>query len=368
MNNIKEFLESEYDSCISELKSSNSIIQEIECDDTKKTLDAILEKSESARGVLAVILTSIVYKIFNRNQDIRYHQANMTNGYSGRSFDSAYITPFLKDKKFPSMAESGWLTRSLEQKMPYDSKYPGSISPTELKESFIYLIDKIQFGENNLQFFRYIIQFLILQRNKHNVALAKPTNLSISEVTRTIERHFFSKYASEGASRLPSLAFYAIYQCLINEVKRFEGKTLMELENHTSADLRSGRIGDIDIIDEKKRPFEAVEIKHGIEISTQLISDSYRKFGSTPVKRYYILSTAEIKAGEHNNIKKEIENIKRIHGCQIIVNGVIMSLQYYLRLINDSFDFIEKYVNLLEKDTSIKFEHKIKWNELINSL
>lgn len=47
----------------------------------------------------------------------------MDKGYSGRSFDTKYITPFMKFK-FPKIAmrESGWLTRSLEQLEPYDLK------------------------------------------------------------------------------------------------------------------------------------------------------------------------------------------------------------------------------------------------------
>ena len=44
---------------------------------------------------------------------------NMEGGYSGRSFDTKYITPFLKQKRFlGAMKESGWLTRSLEQNIP----------------------------------------------------------------------------------------------------------------------------------------------------------------------------------------------------------------------------------------------------------
>ena len=56
-----------------------------------------------------------MYKALNPAQDIRNHQASIEGGYSGRTFDSKYITPFMKLHKFPSMAESGWLTRALEQ-------------------------------------------------------------------------------------------------------------------------------------------------------------------------------------------------------------------------------------------------------------
>ena len=64
-----------------------------------------------------------MYKALNPAQDIRNHQASIEGGYSGRTFDSKYITSFLKLHKFPSMAESGWLTRALEQKVPYDKNY-----------------------------------------------------------------------------------------------------------------------------------------------------------------------------------------------------------------------------------------------------
>ena len=186
-----------------------------------------------------------------------------------------------------------------------------------LKQSFLNLIMEIENGNKQELMLEYIFQYLILQRNKFNIKLAKPTNLSISYLKKLLENHFFSPYSSEGASRLPTLALYAIYQCLIPELKRFNGKILLELESHTSADKRSGRIGDIDIIDEKKRVFEAVEIKHGIPITLQLVKDAYNKFSSTPVKRYYILSTADNCHDETKNILIEIENIKRIHGSTL---------------------------------------------------
>jgi DNA (cytosine-5)-methyltransferase 1 len=230
-------------------------------------LDEILNKSESAKGVLTVVITSVVYKIFHPDQDIRKHQTSIEGGYSGRTFDSKYITPFLKHQKFPAMAESGWLTRSLEQKVPYDFHYSGAISPPSLKEAFLYIIDLIQTGKDLEQILSYLLQGLIIQRNKQQIDLAKPLHLPILTIVDILKKHFEHKYSAEGASRLPVLALYATYQCLILEVKRFEGKKLLDIESHTSADSRSGRIGDIDIVDEKGRAFEAVEVKHGIPIT-----------------------------------------------------------------------------------------------------
>ena len=58
--------------------------------------DIVLQSSEKARGVLTVLITSLVKKITDPSQDIRLHQSKMQGGYSGRTFDSKYITPFLK--------------------------------------------------------------------------------------------------------------------------------------------------------------------------------------------------------------------------------------------------------------------------------
>jgi DNA (cytosine-5)-methyltransferase 1 len=44
------------------------------------------------------------------------------------------------------------------------------------------------------------------------------------------------------------------------------------------------------------------------------------------------------------------------------------SIKYYLRLLENTYEFIEKYVRLLEVDTALKFEHKANWNKIISDL
>src|SRR3989304_8358214 len=254
MVNPINFLEKFYKDTMNYVGSDGVIKSDIDSK-VKTYIDEILKRSESAKAVLTVIITSTVYKILNPEQDIRNHQNSIDNGYSGRTFDSEYITPFLKSINFPAMAESGWLTRSLEQKVPYDKNYPGAISPAALKKAFLQIIDVIQNGNYQEKILSYIFQGLIIRRNRQEIDLAKPVNLPINMIIHLLDRHFSSKYSSEGASRLPVLAIYAIYECLMKEVKRFYGKALLPIESHTSADVRSGRIGDIDIIDENRKPF-----------------------------------------------------------------------------------------------------------------
>lgn len=334
----------------------------------KSHIEVITENFEGSKGVLTVLITSLVHKLYNPRQDIRRHQDNMNGGYSGRGIDTKYITPFMKEMGFPAMSESGWLTRSLEQNLPYDLSYPGKITPKELKTAFLYLFDQIEsHNESPEKYLLILFTRLIEHREKKKIDLAKPSALTIATIINFLKQHFEAKYSTRGASRLPTLAIYAAYQCMVKEMKRFQGKRLMPLEEHTSSDKSSGRVGDIEIRDAEDKVFEAVEIKHGITINPQLIRDAYEKFKSHPILRYYLLSTVEdIQDGE--NINKEISRILKIHGCQVIINGIYPSLKYYLRLLHNTYDFIDNYVENLKRDKTIKFEHKLKWNEIVSGV
>lgn len=82
--------------------------------------------------------------------------------------------------------------------------------------------------------------------------------------------------------------------------------------------------------------------------------------------RYYLLTTANMDSADWEAIDKEVERIKQIHGCQVIVNGVYTTLKYYLRLLRDPAEFIDKYVELMKTDETIKFQHKTTWNDLVS--
>jgi DNA (cytosine-5)-methyltransferase 1 len=344
----------------------NELIQKLD-EVAKSNLLIIIENCEKGKGGLTVLITSLVHKLHNPEQDIRLHQDNMDGGYSGRGIDTKYITPFMKEMGFPAMAESGWLTRSLEQNLPYDLNYPGKITPAKLKLAFLFLLDQVQVHNKSPEIYLlFLFTKLIEHREQKKIALAKPTNLPISIIINFLKQHFESRYSSRGASRLPVLAIYSVYQCMVKELKRYRGMVLMPLEEHTSSDRSSGRVGDIEIRDIEGKVFEAIEIKHGIPINSQLVKDAYEKFKSHPMQRYYLLTTADEYLTDTENILKEISRISKIHGCQVIVNGIYPSLKYYLRLLKDTYDFIDNYVENFKKDKSIKYEHKLKWNEIVS--
>ncbi len=342
---------------------------------SQNTLDNVKIISDSCfsqKGVYTVFVTLCIYKIINPSQDIRNHQTQIVNGFSGRNIDTNYITPTLKELGLPSMAESGWLTRSLEQPYPYTLDYEGKISNKKVKKAFLELIDDIQVKKVNIESILLLLfkQILILQsQNRIKIQpLENPDNLTILKLVDVLDKQFSFKYEVSGGSKLPVLAFYAIYQIIIiKEIGRYKDSILKPLGSHTACDKSSKSAGDIEIF-KNNFLYEAIEIKLDKEIDTQIIRVAKEKIEKFNPTRYYVLSYYEIKSENKDEIQTIIDEVKDIHGCQIVANGLLNTLKYYFRLIENLDDFIKIYSNLIENDDELKVQHKRKWSEFIGVL
>lgn len=334
----------------------------------KSYITLIGEKINTQKGVFTVLVTLLTHKILYPNQDVRKHQSSMSGGFSGRTIDYQFITPTLKELGLPSMAESGWLTRSLEQPYPYNLDYNGKISDKKVKEAFLNILD---FVENNADFAENILRLLLfeaIQAVQDNIIaitpLANVEKLTIESIIYALDEHFNTKYHTSGGAKLPVLAFFAIYQSLIIEVGRYKTCRLGTMGSHTASDRTSKTAGDIEIFNNDSL-FEAIEIKLDKAIDANMARIAIEKITRYNPSRYYILSYVGLKESEKTEIEILIKDFQKKHGCQIIVNGLLDTLKYYLRLINSLDEFILNYSSLIENDKEIKKIHKEKWNELI---
>ncbi|MBW4535844.1 MAG: DNA cytosine methyltransferase [Pleurocapsa minor HA4230-MV1] len=335
-------------------------------------IQTIAQNCTKQKGVYTVLITLLIHKIIEPTQDIRYHQSNLPGGFSGRTIDTQYITPTLKELGLPAMAESGWLTRSLEQPYPYNLDYNGKISNKIVKEAFLNIIDFVEKNPNQAELIAQLLIFQVIQATQANqisiIKLINPEKLNIATVINCLEAHFNHKYKTFGASKLPVIAFYAIYLRLVEEVERYKGCSLRDLGSHTASDSTSKTAGDIEIFDKKKSVIEAIEIKYGKPINLQMILNAKDKILKYHPRRYYIFSTTHIDKADEIKIQDEIELIARNHGCQVIVNGIIPTLKYYLRLITSVEKFVEDYSKLVEQDQELQAIHKIQWNNILKTL
>ncbi|MDP3799809.1 MAG: restriction endonuclease, SacI family [bacterium] len=331
-------------------------------------LKNITDNIDRNKGVYTVLITLMVHKLLEPKQDIRRFQNKMKGGFSARTVDTKYITPTLKELGLASMAESGWLTRSLEQPYPYTMNYEGEISGKGMKKAFLKVVDAFQ--KNNAiteNLLRLILNAAILLKENNHVEikkLSKSDEVLISTIVAILEKHFTAKYSTHGGSKLPVLAFYAIYKSLIAEVGRYKDCELAPLGSHTASDRTSKSAGDIQVM-KKGEVFEAVEVKLDKMVDMNTVRIAYEKIVKFNPERYYILSHIGIVEKDREEIEKLIEEIKDNHGCQLIVNGLLYTLKYYLRLISNPKAFFNEYIELVENDTELKIIHKTKLRELI---
>ncbi|VXD22547.1 hypothetical protein [Planktothrix paucivesiculata] len=363
--NYKEKLLEIYNNAISTIDIENEITEQ-----DKNYILEIGSKCKSQKGVYTVLVTLLIYKILNPQQDIRYHQSNMPSGFSGRGIDTQYITPTLKQLGLPAMAESGWLTRSLEQPYPYTLNYEGKINDKNVKKAFLSIIDYVQNNPEKAEICLRLLMNKVIEVAKANqiniVKLSNPDKIDIKTLINCLDQHFNFDYETRGGSKLPVIAFYAIYSCLVTEIERYKSCTLKILASHTASDRTSQSAGDIELFDEAGNLFEAIEIKHGKEIDLQIIHIAKEKIIKYNPQRYFIFASKDIKESESNLIEIEIKKTAEAHGCQIILNGIIPTLKYYLRLIMSLEKFIDEYSKLIELDQEIQTIHKTKWNEILS--
>ena len=358
---------------------SSSGIQPALSDIQLSYVNSIIDNAESQKAVLTVLITSLTKKIELPFQDVRYHKKELQNGYSGRGYDTQHVTPFIKEQfpRYAMKSGSGWLTRSLEQAHPYTLDYPGRIRDISVREAFLYILNDIEEHNGDPQIYlRTIFAALISQMEETNVGMISVESYGVQSITvasivDVLQQHFTYNYGIAGASRLPVLAIYSAYELLMS-LERFNDKKLLQLKSHTTSDIKSGGIGDIEILNESGEYFEVVEIKHDITIIPSLIQDAYRKFFDTSVSRYYLLTTAKQDIDGINTVHQIINQIRVQHGCEVIVNGIIPSLKYYLRLLADPKIFLKRYSNNVQldfnRDTVIKKSHLRYWNELLESM
>jgi DNA (cytosine-5)-methyltransferase 1 len=76
-------------------------------DEMMDFLKIITDNIDRSKGVYTVLITLMVHKLLEPEQDIRLHQSKMKNGFSARTIDTKFITPTLRELGLPAMAESG---------------------------------------------------------------------------------------------------------------------------------------------------------------------------------------------------------------------------------------------------------------------
>lgn len=343
----------------------------------KKDIDLLIEKIGSNKSIVSALVTSLLKKIIEPKQDIRLHRTDFEDGYSARSLDTKITSPFFKEH-FPKYAnkESSFLTLATREKIKWDKENGINlkIRNKKLKESFLNVFEQVEkYNQKPETYLNYLFAKLIELSKEDELIfqIAKKDSKEISAINIQIVLEMLQKhFATKLSSRLPVVAIYSIYEILLPKFERFNGKKLLPLQVHTSSDKHS--FGDIEIYDEENKPFEIIEIKHNIPIDKYLIFDILKKIENIKIDRYYILTTYKNGFADEkteNEVSEYILEIRKQKDFDIIANGILTTLKYYLRFVDNYNSFIEIYTkNLIidaENSTEVKTFHIEKWSEIL---
>ena len=374
--NGNETLEKIFQAAISLIESNQ--INQIS-DEITKDVDYLIVKIDSNKSIVSALVTSLVKKILEPTQDIRLHRVDFEGGYSARSLDTKVTTLFFKNH-FPKYAnkESSFLTLATRERIKWtkDEGQNLKIRDKKLRSSFLNIFEQVEENKQNPEIYLKYIFAKLIKLSESEASLFELTEtqsqnlsaLNIQLVLEMLKKHFAIKLSS----RLPVVAIYSIYEILLPKFERYKNKKLLPLQVHTSSDKHG--FGDIEIYDNQDKPFEIIEIKHNIPIDKYLIFDIVKKTQNTQISRYYILTTFQ--NGFANELAEKavteyILQIKQQSNLDIIANGIISTLKYYLRFVDDCGEFIKIYTKNLIVDakdsTEVKSFHLEEWNEILRT-
>ena len=342
-------------------------------DRLQKSLDGLHARAQAASAALTNIITCLAIKSAMPNADVRYHQTQIQKntdrpaGVNFRGISENVVYPWLSHNRFEG-AKSGWQTRTLERPRPYTLTYDENIAL--VKTEFLAVFDEIEeCGQSAFEALSYLIYRQVVRREEVQITLSIPKTQDIRKIVELFRGHFLQSYkGSKGASRLPVLALHAIYSVMVPQLRRYKGTTVQPLKEHSAADSQTGSIGDIEVLkDEDGEIFEAVEVKHARPITEAIAAGVRYKVMDKSVSRYYILTTHQ-NCDPNDRAREIIKNIQAVYGCQVITNGVIPTIQYYLRLLDDPSAVFPAYVELLRNDKAIAHEHRTGWNKVVTGI
>jgi DNA (cytosine-5)-methyltransferase 1 len=311
------------------------------------------------------MLTLSAYKAVAPSQDVRLHKAALPGGFAARTFDTSTTVPFLERHSLPYSVESHWLSQVFSYAEKLDRAARLDTRPKEAGPLVVEIIEMLEdpgASTAAADVVEALVTGLVYVRNRGKIDLIRPKGLAVGQVTSLLNRHFTRGYA-KNAPRLPQLSVYALYECMMPSIARYEAFELQPLERMKAANRKSGSVGDVDL-HYLGKAIEAVEVKLGVPVAPAQVREAMAKVRTASVERYLILSTAGVDPTSAPEVKELCSECLRDRHCEIIADDLLQTLGYCMRLLRSTNDFVAAYATHVEVDLDLGYEHRIAWNEI----
>ncbi|MFL6352586.1 MAG: DNA methyltransferase [Bryobacteraceae bacterium] len=320
---------------------------------------------QNRAGVL--LLACLLAKVHKPTIDIRmpYTEIGSSDSYSGRTYDEAYIGPFVNKHQLPCNPTTAFLTPALRNRNAVLTKDLDLVGrPPELYRTVLELLSYVHEGNADAgALLREAIRVLFLVKVETELRMdslllglktASHTSIPLSSenIVRLIQQHLECKRAS----RLPVLVVAAAYTAAEKQL----GERIVPLESHNAADLQTGSLGDVEVTlinDDKVVTTYEMKMKRVVREDIDHALNKIRS-GSHRVDNYIFITTDVIES----EISKYAASLyDQTGGIEFVVLDCLGFLRHFLHLFHRLRQaFLESYQEflLVEPDSAVRQELK----------
>lgn len=305
------------------------------------------------RAVVRLLLACLLAKVHQPQLDVRkpYTEISGEDSFSGRTYDEAYITPFVFAHHLPCNPTTAFLTPALRNRntvLTPDLNLVGR--PPRLYKTALELLEVVYREQVSAEdLLAETVRFLLISRNERQQRMdtllatlrtsADTTPLSAEAIISLIEQHMKLK----NASRLPVLVVAAAY----TSASKYLGERVVPLQGHHAADLQTGSIGDVEItlIDDtnvitsyemKMRRVTKEDVEHALNKVTT---------GDDRIDNYIFITTDVIDPLVQEYARSLYE---QTGGIEFVILDCISFLRHFLHLFHRlRMQYLEAYQALL---------------------
>jgi DNA adenine methylase len=321
-----------------------------------------------------VLLACALAKAHRPELDIRkpFTEIGGSDAYSGRLYDEKYISSFVTRYQLPCNRTTGFLTpafRTFNQPLYRGIDLSGK--PKECYDAVIELVNLVQEGlvRADALLVETIRQLILLRDERQRQiaslksdALRRGDTLTMEAVLYIIEKHL----ASPRSSRLPVLMVAAAYEV----AQDFLRKSPRPLQPHTAADVRTGTLGDLEIISQQndQRLSIVYEMKarkltsHDIDLALEKIQSTSEK-----IDQYAFITTVSVDPV----VAQYAAMLSRRTGVEFVILDCLQFIKQFLHMFYEiRMEFLNKYRELLlsEPESAVGHTLKRKFFELLQEV
>lgn len=320
--------------------------------DTVNRVEYVCRNIQNRAGV-RLLMACLLAKIHRPEVDIRkpYTEIGDADAYSGRTYDEAYITPFIVKHDLPCNPTTAFLTSALRNRNAMLTPETNLVGrPPGLYQAVLQLLEDVYNGVSTAEdLLAETVRWLLIVRDERQQRIESLLNelqsshdtvaLSAEAIIRLVEQHL----QQARASRLPVLVVAAAYQTATRQL----GERVLPLQAHNAADQQTQSLGDLEItVLNDDQIVTSYEMKSR-RVTREDIDLALRKINQVGkrVDNYIFITTDVIEP----DVEQYVRSLYSLTGgIEFVVLDCIGFLRHFLHLFHRlRGDFLETYQALV---------------------